>query len=489
MKPRYETQPYPPTRLDRLFDATVARYGLLGEGDCILVGVSGGPDSVALLHLLAARAPVLKLRLAIAHLDHALRPESGEDAEFVRRMGEGLGLEVYMDRSDLAGRKRQPHVSLEAAARQARYAFFEKTAVHCKFNKVALGHHADDNAETILLHLLRGSGRRGLGGIRSIREGGYIRPLIRAGRGEVEDYLRTRRLPFRIDATNADLAIMRNRIRHGLIPLLESDYRQGVRAVLSRSAEIYAEEEVWLDGLLSPVLERMMVAHTSEELVVALTELGKLPVAAQRRIVRMAVQRMEGKAEGLAFDHVEQILWLTRRAGGAGPLYLPQRLRVRTRQGQLVFYRSSAGRQPDEPPQGFEHFLSECGFLTIPETGDRVTLSKVARTTAGDAKSDNPWTAFLDAAVVRFPLTIRSWRPGDRFWPLGAGGTQKLKKFFGDHKVPGPERFRLPLLVSGDRILWIPGHRIDQRARVRPAARCMLKAEVVLAKRQEMLKY
>ena len=472
----------PATRLDRLVDDTVARCGLIANGDRILVGVSGGPDSVALLQLLAARAPGFQLRLAVAHLDHALRPESGQDAEFVRRMGEGLGLGVYTERVDMTGQQRRPHVSLEAAAREARYDFFQKTAARFGFNKVALGHHADDNAETFLLHLLRGSGRLGLSGIRAIREGVYIRPLICATRRDVEDYLRIRRLPFRIDSTNADPAMLRNRIRHRLIPLLERDYRQGVRAVLSRSAEIYAAEEVWLDGLLDPVLERMIAERTPGRLAIAAAELGELPLAAQRRVVRLAIQRMQGEARGLAFDHVEQILRLARRSGEAGPLHLPRSLCVRIRQGALVFQLMEGSFRPDVlPPQEFEHILPECGFLTIPETGDRLAISEVARAAAADPRAADPQTAFLDGDVVRFPLTIRSWRPGDRFRPLGAGGTQKLKKFFSDHKVPAPGRRRCPLLVSDGRILWVAGYRIDQQARVGVHTRRVLKAEILLA--------
>ena len=470
------------SRLDRLVNDAVARYELIADGDRVLIGVSGGPDSVALLHLLAARAPFFHLRLGVAHLDHGLRPESGEDAEFVRGMAEGLGVEFYAERIDMTARQRRPHVSLEAAAREARYDFLRKTAVRFGFNKVALGHHADDNAETFLLHLLRGSGRLGLGGIRAIREGVFIRPLIRAKRGDIERYLSSRRLRFRIDSTNTDPAMLRNRIRHGLIPLLERDYRPGVSAALSRSAEIYADEEAWLDGLMKPVLEQIVADCAPGRLTLAAAELRGLPLAAQRRLVRMAVQRVQGDARGLAFEHVEQILRIARRSGAAGPLNLPGRLCVQIRQGALAFQLSQSGLQPDVPQfQPFEHILRECGSLTILETGDRLVVSEAVRPEAGDPRAADRRIAHLNGDIVRFPLTIRNWRAGDRFRPLGAGGTQKLKKFFSDHKVPGPVRRRCPLLVSGDQIFWVAGYRIDQQARVGLHTRCVLKAEIIFA--------
>ena len=486
MKTRSETLPATP--LDRRVDDTVARYGLIAEGDCILAGVSGGPDSVALLHLLAARAPVFRLRLAVAHLDHALRPESGQDAEFVRRMSAGLGLDIHMERIDRAGTQRRSQGSPEAAAREARYDFFRKTAARFGFNKVALGHHADDNAETFLLHLLRGSGRLGLSGIRALREGVYIRPLIRATRDDIENYLRSRRLPFRMDSTNTDPAMLRNRIRHRLIPLLEREYRQGVRAALSRSAEIFADEEVWLDGLLDPVLERMTAERAPGRLAIAAAELQRLPLAAQRRIVRLVVQRLQGHLRRLGLDHVEQILRLARRSGEAGPLHLPRGLCARIRQGHLMFQTREADFRLDEPPpQEFEHILPGCGVLTIPETGDRVVISEAAHGAPADTGAPDRRTALLDGDAVRFPLTIRSWRPGDRFRPLGAGGTQKLKKFFSDHKVPAALRRRCPLLVSDGRILWVAGYRVDQEARVGLHTRRALKAEIILANPGDVL--
>lgn len=485
-----QTGAHPASRLERLVDEAVARHGLIAEGDGILIGVSGGPDSVALLHLLAARASAGRLRLGVAHLDHGLRPESVRDAEFVRTMAVGLGLDVYVERVDVAGMQQRSHLPLEEAAREVRYGFFRKTAGRHGYAKVALGHHADDNAETLLLHLLRGSGRLGLGSIRAIREGVYIRPLIRATRSDIEQYLRIRKLPFLTDCTNTDTAILRNRIRHRLFPLLESDYQPGVRAILSRTAEVLADEEDWIEGLLRPFMARMTTGDRPGRLTIAAADFGQMPVAAARRIVRAAVRRVQGNLRRIGFAHVEQIIHLSRRRGEAGPLHLPGDVRVRIEQDELVFERRAATGVPALPRESsgdYEYTLSGCGVLAIRETGDRLSLCEVPRDALADPKTAGPQTAFLDRDAVHFPVTVRNRRPGDRFAPLGAGGTQKLKKFFSDHKVPAAVRRCCPLLVSDGRILWVSGYRIDQQARVGRHTRAVLKAELSLAKPQDVI--
>jgi tRNA(Ile)-lysidine synthase len=481
-----------PTRLDRLFDETVARDGLIASGDSILVAVSGGPDSVALLHLLLARADRCRLHLGVAHLDHGLREESGQDAEFVQRMAAGLGLAVHVEKIEVARMQRQLHLSLEEAARKARYDFFRRTAGQQGYTKVALGHHRDDNVETLLLHLLRGGGRLGLGGIRPMRQGVYIRPLIRAGRIDIEDYLRRQELAFLNDRTNTDSTLLRNRIRHRLIPVLESDYRPGVRATLSRTAEVLAAEEEWIEDLLRPVFEQLITDRRPGQMALAAAALGKLPPAAARRMVRSALRLSCGDLSRIGFAHVEQIIHLSRLSGEAGPVYLPGNLRVLRHQDQLVFAQQDPGLTlaPHRvPPGDYEYSLPEAGVLLIRETGDRITLSEVLRQAVADPTAAGAQTAFLDRDAVQFPITIRNRRPGDRFYPLGAGGSQKLKKFFIDHKIPDAQRRRCALLVSGGRILWVAGHRIDHQARINPSTRRVLKAEVLVAKPEEVITF
>jgi tRNA(Ile)-lysidine synthase len=467
-----------------LVDEAIARHGLIAHGDSVLVAVSGGPDSSALLDLLAARAPAWKLRLGLAHVDHGLRQESAQDADFVRQLAADLGLVLHTQRVDVRDLQRRWRVSIEQAGRRARYDFFQETAERHGYDRVALAHHADDGAETLLLNLLRGSGRLGLAGIAPVRDGRYIRPLIRASRADIEDYLRRRGLPALRDPTNADSSFLRNRVRHQLIPLLERDFQPQARAVLGRTAEILREEEDWLEGLVQILLRQVMVACQAGRLTLAADALRELPLAAQRRVVRAALQLLQKNLQRIGFVHIEQILNLVRRRSPAGPLHLPANVRVRRQADHVLIIRDGAGPPPqDQAIMDYAYEVAGCGALTIRETGDSVVLSEIAGDAVQDRGAGDPLTAFLDLGAVEFPVTVRNLRAGDRFAPLGAGGTQKLKKFFIDRKVPRGQRRRCPLLVSRGRVLWVAGHRIDHSARLSPLTRRVLKAEIILADR------
>jgi tRNA(Ile)-lysidine synthase len=474
------------SRLDHRFDEAIARYEMVMRGDAILVAVSGGPDSLALLHLLAARAPVWQLRLGIAHLDHGLRPESAKDADFIRRIAASLAVPLHTERVDVRELQRRWRLSLEEAGRKARYRFFQETADRYGYGKLALAHHADDNAETFLLNLLRGSGRPGLTGIPPVRKGHCIRPLIGATRADILDYLNLHRLTFLTDPTNTDNGFLRNRIRHQLIPLLERDYQPGVQAVLRRSAEVLRDEEAWIESLIQPLLNQVVISRQPGRLTLRATALTGLALAIQRRIVRAGLQLVRDDLHRIAFVHIEAILALAKRTGDGGPLHLPGGVRVR-RFGDALEMAPGEGKGGWETAgivcNDYSYSMARCGALTVIETGDRIALSDIEQDAAINPAAAGPLIAFLDKAEVEFPVIIRNIRPGDRFSPLGAGGTQKLKKFFIDNKVPRDQRRRCPLLISKGRILWVAGYRIDHHVRLTGRTRQVLKAELILADR------
>lgn len=474
----------PIDRLERLVEQTLQRHHLLAEGEAVLVGVSGGPDSVALLHLLADRAPGRGLRLGIAHLHHGLRPEADPDEEFVRRMALERGLPFYCRRADVRGQQRLRRLSLEEAARQVRYAFLEEVSAQQGFTKIALGHHADDSAETLLLNLLRGGGRLGLGGIPAVREGKIIRPLIMAHRADIEAYIEARGLATVADLTNAEEIYLRNRIRGRLIPQLERDYHPKVRSVLARTGLILRDEEEWLESLIGPMFNDALTEAGDGWVALDASVLDRMHVAAARRVLRRAIRHAKGDLRRLEFDHVERVLALAHRLGDAGPLHLPDRLRA-WRRGACIEIAAGEGAAVGGrtlPPPDYAYTVAGCGPLSIRETGECLDLTEMSIDALPAPLSNGPQQAFLDLETARFPLTIRNFRHGDRFAPLGAAGTQKLKKYFSDHKVDREERRRCPILVSEGRILWVAGHRLDRSAAITPLTRRVLKAERRLAK-------
>jgi len=474
----------PPSRLDLRFDETIGRHDLIDHGDAILVAVSGGPDSLALLHLLVERARGWQLRLGIAHLDHGLRKESARDAEFIRQLAASLAVTLYTRRVEVRDLQRQWHLSLEAVGRKARYRFFAETADRHGFNKVALAHHADDNAETLLLNLLRGSGRLGLAGMPPMREGRFIRPLIDATRAEISDYLGRRNLSTLADPTNQDNVFLRNRIRNQLIPLLERDYQPGVRAVLHRSAEVLRDEEDWIESQIRPIFEQTVMFRRPGRLTLGAEALRGLAPAIQRRVVRTGLRLVQDDLRRIAFVHVEAILALTERQSDGGPIRLPGGVRVRRQGDALTMARGDTGLTDDRSGTActdYSYHLEGYGALTVIETGDCIALTEIERDEAMDPAAAGPLTAFMDGAAVEFPLTIRNFRPGDRFSPFGVNGTQKLKKFFIDNKVPRDQRRRCPLLLCKGRILWVAGYRIDHHVRLSSRTRKVLKGELILA--------
>lgn len=473
-----------PCRLDRQFEETITRHELIVQGDAVLVAVSGGPDSLALLHLLAERASAWQLRLGIGHLDHGLREESAQEVDIIRQIAANLSLTLYSERVEVRDLQARWRLSIEAAGRKARYRFFQETADRHGFNKVALAHHADDNVETLLLNLLRGSGRLGLGGMPPIREGRLIRPLIRATRADVLDYLRRRTLSALADPTNADDGFLRNRIRNHLIPLLERDYQPGVRAVLHRSVEVLRDEEVWIESLVQPTLEKISISRQPGRLNLQARTLQVLDPALQRRVVRAGLRFVRQDLQHIAFVHVEAILGLANGTSDGGPLCLPDGVRVRRQGDTLTISCGDTGLVAERRVPACADYcycMEGCGVLTVMETGDSIALTAIEPDAAVDPSGSGPLTAFLDGAAVEFPVTVRNFRPGDRFSPFGVGGTQKVKKFFIDAKVPCDQRRRCPLLLSRGRILWVAGHRIDHRVRLNRRTRQVLKAELILA--------
>ncbi|MFW6156715.1 MAG: tRNA lysidine(34) synthetase TilS [Armatimonadota bacterium] len=442
---------------ERLLEA-VERYALLDGVGSVLVGVSGGQDSVALLHSVKALWP--DLTLAAVHVHHGMRgARADQDAACVRGLCEGLGLECVIAHRDVPAEGAESGLNPEQAGRFARYEEYERVAQERGFDAVATGHTGTDRVETLLMNLFRGAGLRGLSSIPP-RRGRIIRPLILATRGETAAYCRRHELPICTDASNLDPEYARrNLIRLTLMPVIEEQF-PGAEQAMMRACEAVEEELAWTEPLLRVALECATLARGEESLRLDAKMLAREQGGALHRLLRMALVNVRGDLEGLSREHVERMAGLARSDATGSVVELPGQLRVRREYDALVI-------EPDEDaePLPLEAVaLAVPGEATLPRRGVTVTAA-LAAAPKGFA-SDDPMTVYIDAEAARGELVLRSHEPGERFVPLGMTGSRKLQDFFVDEKVPRQMRDRIPVVADADgRVLWVVGHRLAEPAR------------------------
>jgi tRNA(Ile)-lysidine synthase len=445
---------------------TMAREHLAARGQRLLVALSGGADSVALLLIARELERGGDLVLAgAAHLNHQLRgADADEDERFCEALAARLGVRLLSDRVDVAALAEEQRRSVEVAAREARYAFLERAADACGADVIATAHTKDDQAETFLLRLLRGAGSRGLAGIRP-RTGRIIRPLLDVERATLRDYLAAHGQAFREDASNADVSIPRNRVRHELLPLLESRFSPAVADVLAREAALARQDEEYLREEAIKLARR--IVQENEAITIDAEGLIAAPRALGSRVARAALERFAG-GRSITFDQVEWLLALA--ADKKGELSLPGQQARRDGQTIVLTPRTSVSRgaSVSGDRNGFAFSLSIPGEVRLEPLG----LIVGAEHLPGPAARHMRWEARgsevgVAAEPVSLPLAVRSWRPGDRFRPLGAPGVRKLQDFFVDRKVPRAVRDTVPLVVDGrDRIVWVVGQSVAEEFRV-----------------------
>jgi tRNA(Ile)-lysidine synthase len=459
---------------------TIARHKMFEPGDSVLVAVSGGPDSVALIHILNTISGEYSLRLAVAHLNHCLRGrESDRDAEFVAALAESFDWPFFLEKKDVRAFQRRRHLSPEEAARLVRYEFYDAVASQEPFNKIGLGHHGDDNAELVLMNLLRGSGPLGLSGIAPVRNNNIVRPLIGLKRSQILDYISEKKIAFLTDSSNMDLAYRRNKIRHHLIPELKKSYNPAIVDSLNRLGEILQAEDQWIDDAIEPVFSDCVLNRASEWISLALPGVSGLDLAAGRRIVRKAIFYVKKDLRRITFFHVDAVLELAKKGQAGSSLDLPDGVRVIKDTAALTIKKED--QASGATVIDYRYTIAGEGTTLIKEANIAIKLVEIGTAALPDFKKSGKSRAFFDRDCLRFPLVVRNFRPGDRFSPLGVDGTQKLKKYFSNNKIPAGQRKNCPLLLSEKKIIWVAGHRIDNSVKLGPETRRVLMAELLLA--------
>lgn len=458
---------------------TIDRYRLLPPGARVLVAASGGADSTALVCLLRETAARLGIELVgLAHFNHMLRGAAADqDERFCRNLADRFSLAFDAGRGDVRAAARRWGTSVEDAGRRLRYEFLAEARARAGATHVGVGHTRDDQAETVLLNLLRGAGTLGLGGM-PVRRGPFVRPLLDCRHQELVGYLAQAGVPFRDDESNLDRRHFRNRVRHEVLPALEA-VTPSVHAVLARTAESARADAEYLDGLAAEALAQVLREPAGRAVSLNAGTLAGLPIPLARRVARLALGRASG-GRFVGFDQAERLLALA-RGECRGPMAFPGVRASVAASGGLdlapVSGRQAAEEQNIEPPRTFFRKL-----LSIPGEAvldDRATLSSELRLgglemVLSGAPGTDRLSAVVDADLVS-GLSVRFRRPGDRFRPLGFGGHKTLQDFFVDRKVPRGERDRIPLVVDGDdRIVWIAGHAISEDFRVSERTRTVV---------------
>ena len=458
----------PVERLQQAVLEYIRKHELLKAGDRVGVAVSGGADSVALLRLLLELRKEVGLVLSVVHFNHKLRgSESDQDERFVAELAQRHKLELRCQSGDVAAHAAEKHLSLETAAREMRYQYFRQLLLESRLNRIATGHTLDDQAETVLLKIVRGAGGRGLAGIypqlsvtssqqAPSPETFIIRPLLRTKRRDLEAYLRALGQDWREDKSNRDLRHMRNRVRHGILPRLERYLNPAVREAFAETAEIARSEEEYWEKEVARVLLRVWDAKNAGG-VLSLSVLADLPLALQRRLVRAASESLGMR---LDFHHVEEVLALgSAHVGPAKSTTLPDGWVVLRNRDELRFeLQSDTPRKVD-----YEYRLPVPGSVEVLETESRFEVVLVS---GNAAEGYNP-EDLLDRALLASDLRVRNWRAGDRFWPAHTKCTKKIKELLQERRVAGLERNLWPVVVSGSDVVWVRGFPASRQLRPR----------------------
>jgi len=434
----------------------IKEYGLIAAGDKVIAAVSGGPDSMALLHILKGMAERLEFTLYAAHLNHGLRRTAGEEEEFVARCCQKWNIPFHSRQTDVARLAREDKRSLEDAGRAARYAFFHDLAEGLGASRIATAHHANDVAETVLLHLLRGSGIKGLRGIMPVN-GMIVRPLLTVSKEELLNYLKDNGIEYCLDESNLDPAYLRNRIRHELLPYLKQEYNPRIVENLNRLAEIARDENEIIEEEIKSIWDKIVIEKTPQTITVDNKVFTPLPLGMKRRVALAILAELSGEA-GWEMNDVNKIIAISEKSGSSLRVTLKKAVKVNKCYDRMIFTTGKSRKI------SFVYEVPVPGEVTIEETGDRFSFSCVPRQLYQPLAGD----VFLDYDKLPKPLFLRSRQEGDVIRLRGLNGRKKIKDLFIDAKIPYHERAGVPLLAGGGHEVYaVLGQRVAEEAEVR----------------------
>ncbi len=443
---------------------TIDSNKMLLNVETLLVGLSGGPDSVCLIHVLLKLYG--KLKVHAVYIDHGLRPyETSNEIEFCKKLCENLKVNFIVKRIDIEAYSKEFSGGIQAIAREARYRMLEEVALKIKASRIALGHNKNDRAETVLLNLIRGAGPSGLSGIPGIR-GKVIRPLIDVTRSEIDKYLNNNSIESIQDSSNLKEKYKRNRVRISLLPRLK-EFNPDITDTLITMADIMREENRLIDSIVSEKIIKLICHKTDNRIELFLHPLQKMEKVVVRRVLRKAIGLIDS-LRGISFVHIESIIDLINDSGPGSTISLPRNIRLIRNYSTLVVTNEKPKRiKRQNLSVPGETIINECGLLLKATFIDR------------PEKNNKKNQVSLDAEKITLPLIIRKRLPGDFFYPLGFGKRKKLQDYFVNEKIPRDDRDGIPIVISNNDIVWIAGHRADERFKITEKTKKFLKLELI----------
>jgi tRNA(Ile)-lysidine synthase len=447
--------PRSPVMLPTKVKETIRKYALLNPGDRVLVAVSGGPDSVCLLSVLHVLAKDLDLELHVAHLDHMFRgKESADEALFVSELAKRSGIPATIGKIDVPAYCLERGLSPQEGAREVRYDFLQQTAKTAGSSHIATGHTANDQAETFLMRLIRGASASGLSAIPPLRDN-IVRPLIEATRDEVMEYLNEKGLAFVTDPSNAKPVYTRNRIRMEVLPVLQR-FNPRIVATLAAEAGHLRDEDEAVEGYCATLAESILV-RKENTVFVKRNEFNTLPPAFRRRLLKKASALAGVESSGLSRVQIDEAIAFMAAARTGRTMGLPRGLKIGREYDRFVI---TAQTGTDD----FSHEIKIPGVTVISEVRLEIETLIAGPLSEAPAEANYLWQALFDYVKMGPVLTLRNRRPGDWFRPAGMGGkSKKIQDYFVDEKVPRRKRDLVPLLCSGEDVLWVVGMRTDER--------------------------
>lgn len=440
---------------------TIKTHKLINENDNILLGLSGGPDSMALLYVLMLLKRKMDFKIYAAHINHGVRgKEADEDEYFVKNTCKALNIPFYVKRANMDKYAKENKMSSEEAGRKIRYDFFREILNKIGGGKIAVAHNKNDQSETVLFRFIRGAGIDGLVGMK-YKNDDIIRPLLDVDRREIENYCCINNIETRTDKTNFETLYGRNKIRLELIPYIEKNLNNGIINTLFRNAEVLSDDRDFLNKYSQESFEKISEEETDNSVVLNKKNFIKLHSAIKSRVIRISVERLMGNIKNLEKKHIDDIMYLFENSHTGKEINIAKGISAEVNYDKLIIKKN----QRENKKVDFQYKVELNETIFINELNIKI-ICKVLLREKTNISFDNRFIKFFDYDKIRSGLCLRNRRVGDKITPIGMNGSKKLKDFFIDEKISREERDKIPLLVDGNNIVWIIGYRVSEKYKI-----------------------